>query len=94
MTAHSFSHGPQGSTADAAVRGTTRREFLQGTAAVAGAALLAPGLLCGAEKPPIRTAADQVPLGKTGLKLSRLGFGTGSNSGHVQRALASRPSTG
>ena len=34
-----------------------------------------------------RTAADQVALGKTGLKLSRLGFGTGSNSGNVQHAL-------
>ena len=30
---------------------------------------------------------DQVTLGKTGLKLSRLGFGTGSNSGNVQHAL-------
>ena len=30
---------------------------------------------------------DQVILGKTGLKLSRLGFGTGSGSGDVQRAL-------
>jgi aryl-alcohol dehydrogenase-like predicted oxidoreductase len=33
------------------------------------------------------TAVDQVTLGKTGLKLSRLGIGTGSNSGNVQRAL-------
>jgi predicted aldo/keto reductase-like oxidoreductase len=33
------------------------------------------------------TAVDQVTLGKTGLKLSRLGIGTGSNSGSVQRAL-------
>ena len=54
---------------------------------MAGAALLSPSLLCGAEKPPVRTAVDQVPLGKTGLKLSRLGFGTGSNSGNVQKAL-------
>jgi predicted aldo/keto reductase-like oxidoreductase len=30
---------------------------------------------------------DQVTLGKTGIKLSRLGIGTGSNSGSVQRAL-------
>jgi predicted aldo/keto reductase-like oxidoreductase len=30
---------------------------------------------------------DQVALGKTGLKLSRLGFGTGSDSGNVQHAL-------
>src|SRR5208282_3734849 len=37
--------------------------------------------------PPKRTATDQVTLGKTGIKLSRLGMGTGSNSGHVQTAL-------
>ena len=34
-----------------------------------------------------RTAVDQVALGKTGLKLSRLGIGCGSNSGNIQRAL-------
>ena len=34
-----------------------------------------------------RTAVDQVALGKTGLKLSRLGMGTGSNSGNVQYGL-------
>jgi predicted aldo/keto reductase-like oxidoreductase len=34
-----------------------------------------------------RTAVDQVTLGKTGIKLSRLGMGTGSNSGHVQIEL-------
>jgi len=33
------------------------------------------------------TAVDQVTLGKTGLKLSRLGFGTGSKGGSIQRAL-------
>ncbi len=86
MTARSFSQAPQGPIAHAA-RVTTRREFLQRTAAVAGTALLSPSLLSAADKPPVRTAADQVALGKTGLKLSRLGFGTGSNSGNVQRAL-------
>jgi aryl-alcohol dehydrogenase-like predicted oxidoreductase len=30
---------------------------------------------------------DQVTLGKTGLKLSRLGLGTGSKGGSIQRAL-------
>jgi aryl-alcohol dehydrogenase-like predicted oxidoreductase len=30
---------------------------------------------------------DQVTLGSTGLRLSRLGFGTGSKGGSVQRAL-------
>ncbi len=34
-----------------------------------------------------RTAADQVTLGNTGIKLSRVGFGTGSNSGQVQHDL-------
>jgi len=36
---------------------------------------------------PKRTAVDQVPLGKTGLKLSRLGMGCGSQGGSIQRAL-------
>jgi 1-deoxyxylulose-5-phosphate synthase len=37
--------------------------------------------------PAKRTALDQVTLGQTGIKLSRLGMGTGSNSGEVQQAL-------
>jgi predicted aldo/keto reductase-like oxidoreductase len=69
--------------------GFTRRQFIQ-TSALAGAALLSPwslGNLGAADAPPAaRTATDQVPLGKTGLKLSRLGFGTGSNNGHTQLA--------
>ncbi|MGO9112610.1 MAG: aldo/keto reductase [Thermoguttaceae bacterium] len=87
MKPNSFSYAPHGPTANAADRVTSRREFLQRTAAVTGTALLSPSLLAAAEKPPACTAADQVALGKTGLKLSRLGFGTGSNSGNVQRAL-------
>ena len=65
----------------------TRREFIKGTAALAGATLLSSctvGPLAKGQKP---TAVDQVPLGKTGLKLSRLGFGTGSKGGSIQRAL-------
>jgi 1-deoxyxylulose-5-phosphate synthase len=69
-----------------AARVTTRREFLGRTVAVTGA-VFSSRLLYGEEKPRIRTAVDRVPLGTTGLKLSRLGFGTGSNSGNVQRAL-------
>ena len=30
---------------------------------------------------------DLVPLGRSGIKLSRLGFGTGTNSGKIQQAL-------
>lgn len=64
----------------------SRRQFLGNTAALAGAALFSPlGLF--AEDKPKRTAVDQVALGKTGLRCSRLGFGAGSNSGNVQRNL-------
>ena len=64
----------------------TRRQFLERSAA-AGTLLLAPSRLLAEVLPAKRTAADQVTLGKTGLKLSRLGFGTGSNSGEVQQGL-------
>jgi len=68
----------------------SRRQFIQ-TSAAAGAALLAPwpGLVpsATAAATPNRTAVDQVALGKTGLQLSRLGIGTGSDSGHLQSAL-------
>jgi predicted aldo/keto reductase-like oxidoreductase len=62
-----------------------RREFLGWSAAIAGAALVAPqsGIAEGAK----RTATDKVPLGKKGLKISRLGIGTGSSGGDVQRKL-------
>jgi predicted aldo/keto reductase-like oxidoreductase len=63
-----------------------RREFLGQTAALAGSALLAPWALA-QTAPGKRTHADQVTLGKTGIKTSRLGFGAGSNSGNVQKAL-------
>jgi 1-deoxyxylulose-5-phosphate synthase len=65
----------------------SRREFLSRSAALAGAALLSPGLLQESRAAAKRLATDQVSLGKTGLKLSRLGFGAGSNSGNVQKAL-------
>lgn len=64
----------------------SRRQFLGTTAAIAGAALSTPVGLFAAEQAK-RTAVDQVALGKTGIRCSRLGFGTGSNSGNVQRAL-------
>jgi hypothetical protein len=64
-----------------------RREFLQRSAAFIGALALSPSALTAAATAAKRTAVDQVTLGRTGLKLSRLGFGTGSNSGNVQFAL-------
>jgi 1-deoxyxylulose-5-phosphate synthase len=64
----------------------SRREFLQRTGIATGALLLSatPILAQGQSK---RTASDQVALGKTGLKISRLGFGTGSNNGQALKAL-------
>jgi len=70
--------------------GLNRREFLKTSTALAGAAWLSPWALdesAAASNPaPVRTATDQVTLGKTGIKLSRLGFGTGSDNGHIQTA--------
>lgn len=67
----------------------SRRQFIQTSitatgALVLGAGSLATGLGASATK---RTAVDQVTLGQTGIKLSRLGMGTGSNSGQVQHDL-------
>jgi len=64
----------------------TRRRFLKGTAVLAGTAMLS-SCSTGPFAKRTPTAVDQVTLGKTGLKLSRLGIGTGSNSGNVQRSL-------
>jgi predicted aldo/keto reductase-like oxidoreductase len=64
----------------------TRRRFIGGSAALAATALFSPSL---ARAFPARklTAADQVPLGTTGLTISRLGIGTGSRGGRIQREL-------
>ncbi|MCD6394808.1 MAG: aldo/keto reductase, partial [Planctomycetes bacterium] len=64
----------------------TRRRFLHGSATLAGSLLLSTAVL-GAAPKRILTAIDQMKLGKTGLKLSRLGMGTGSIGGSIQRAL-------
>ncbi len=72
-----------------------RREFHRTSTLLAGASWLSPLALAqtraaapaAASPAPARTAADQVTLGQTGLKLSRLGFGTGSNNGSNQTAL-------
>jgi len=65
----------------------SRRQFLERSAVAAGALLLTSCAGTASKAAAKRTAVDQVALGKTGLKLSRLGFGTGSNSGNVQYAL-------
>jgi aryl-alcohol dehydrogenase-like predicted oxidoreductase len=61
----------------------SRRDFLK-TGLVAGALAGTGTLTLGAER---RTATDWVTLGKSGVKVTRLAFGTGSMSGQVQRDL-------
>ena len=65
----------------------TRRHFIKSTVALAGAAVLSCQVQQTSERKLKRTAVDQVALGKTGLKLSRLGIGTGSKGGSIQRGL-------
>lgn len=68
-------------------RRITRRQFIKSTAVLAGTAFLSSCSTGPFAKKGPPTAADQVTLGKTGLKLSRLGMGTGSKGGSIQRAL-------
>jgi predicted aldo/keto reductase-like oxidoreductase len=60
-----------------------RRDFLKTSAAALSIGFGAGDLLAAGK----RTATDQVTLGRSGVKLSRLGIGTGSNNGAVQRAM-------
>jgi 1-deoxyxylulose-5-phosphate synthase len=61
----------------------SRREFIKGS--------LAAGTLAGIGTVPLhakaRTATDIVTLGKSGMQVTRLAFGTGTNAGEVQAAL-------
>ncbi len=61
----------------------TRREFLKTS--------LAAGTLAGVGALPLHAAqnaaAEVVTLGKSGVRVTRLAFGTGSNNGYVQAAL-------
>jgi len=63
-----------------------RRDFLK-TTIVAGAAASVGSLPLHAAR---RTATDIVTLGDSGMKVTRLAFGTGSNNGHVQAALGQK----
>jgi predicted aldo/keto reductase-like oxidoreductase len=60
-----------------------RRDFLKTSAAALSVGFSGVTLLA----TPKKTATDVVTLGKSGIKLSRLGIGTGSNNGQVQRAM-------
>ncbi len=62
----------------------TRRDFLKTTAGIAGAAAGIPGVLTGASK---RSATDWMPLGNSGVDVTRLAMGSGTFNGDQQRAL-------
>jgi 1-deoxyxylulose-5-phosphate synthase len=64
----------------------TRREFVGRTAAGVAATLAVPGLAVAETRPALR-ATDVVGLGRSGVRVSRLGLGTGSDGGRVQRTL-------
>jgi len=65
----------------------SRRQFLKCSTLAASAIALAPNGVLRAQAPAKRTAVDEVTLGQTGLKITRLGMGTGSDSGRKQTAL-------
>jgi 1-deoxyxylulose-5-phosphate synthase len=67
----------------------SRRQFIRTSVTAASAVVFGGGALVNARAAaaPKRTAVDQVTLGKTGIKLSRLGMGVGSNSGQTQYDL-------
>jgi predicted aldo/keto reductase-like oxidoreductase len=67
----------------------TRREFLKTTLA-AGTMATVTGLPLHAEQ---SAATEVVTLGKSGVKVTRLAFGTGSNNGYVQAALGQQDFT-
>jgi predicted aldo/keto reductase-like oxidoreductase len=61
-----------------------RRQFLRASITAVGASL-AVGVPAHARVR--RLASDRVPLGRSGVTITRLGLGTGSNNGQVQRDL-------
>lgn len=66
----------------------SRRGFLAGTAAVGAAALTGRfGLAADERKSKVTCGTDVVTLGKSGVKTSVLGLGTGTRGGHEQREM-------
>lgn len=64
----------------------TRRSFIQRSAIAAGALVTGGFRHVGAEEAK-RSAADWVTLGRSGVRVTRLGLGTGSNGGRDQREM-------
>jgi predicted aldo/keto reductase-like oxidoreductase len=68
----------------------SRRTFLKTTAAASAIAGMG-NLPLHADQP---TASSLVTLGKSGIKVTRLAFGTGSNNGYVQSSLGQKEFSG
>ncbi|MCL4796363.1 MAG: aldo/keto reductase [Bryobacteraceae bacterium] len=62
-------------------RDTTRRQFLTGAAAILATQAIPPAFAAR------KSATDLVPLGNSGVKVTRLAFGTGTFGGRIQREL-------
>jgi len=58
----------------------SRRDFFKSAAIAAGSSIAVAA-------PEKRTAVDWVPLGNSGVKVTRLAFGTGTHGGRIQREL-------
>jgi aryl-alcohol dehydrogenase-like predicted oxidoreductase len=67
----------------------SRREFLKASLAVGTVSTIGTLPL----QATARTATDVVTLGKSGMKVTRLAFGTGSANGHVQASLGQKEFT-
>ena len=69
-----------------------RRHFLEqvgaGTAGIWATNISSNAAFAETSSPVKKSVADQVALGKSGVKVSRLGMGTGSQGGQVQRELS------
>jgi aryl-alcohol dehydrogenase-like predicted oxidoreductase len=65
----------------------SRREFLKGSLAAGTLAGIGTLPLHATARTAAKTATDTVTLGKSGMQVTRLAFGTGSNGGEVQAAL-------
>ncbi|HZS09662.1 MAG TPA: aldo/keto reductase [Blastocatellia bacterium] len=68
----------------------SRRDFIRKSVEVTGAVIIGSELLTAEAKTPARTATDWVPLGrisKNKVRIPRLGMGTGSINGQIQRDL-------
>jgi 1-deoxyxylulose-5-phosphate synthase len=71
---------------------SSRRDFLKGALAAGALTGIAPQAWAAA-KADKRSATDWVTLGQSGIKVTRLAFGTGTHGGRIQRELGQQEFT-